>query len=97
MKLINDRGMAYQGSGTGGILLIESTIVPNGKGRLYLTGSLGDVIRESAELALTWVKSGAADLGIDDPLKDVDVHVSLVSPPGEHVLIIYSCIFPLEL
>ncbi len=68
--------MAYRGSGNGGILLVESTLVPNGKGRLFLTGSLGDVIRESAELALTWVKSRAADLGVENSLKDVDVHVS---------------------
>jgi ATP-dependent Lon protease len=74
--------MAYRGSGTGGILLIEATLVPGGKGHLVLTGSLGDVIRESAELALTWVKSHAMQLGIthsisEDPLKEVDVHVSL--------------------
>jgi len=74
--LTGPSGMAYRGSGNGGILLIESTLVPNGKGRLFLTGSLGDVIRESAELALTWVKSRAADLGVENSLKDVDVHVS---------------------
>jgi ATP-dependent Lon protease len=72
--------MAYQGSGTGGILLIETTLVPGGKGRLVLTGSLGDVIKESAELGLTWVKSRAMALGItsapdQDPLKGVDLHV----------------------
>ena len=66
----------------GGILLLETTIVPGGKGRLVLTGSLGDVIKESAELGLTWVKSRAVALGItsthsEDPLKDVDIHVSL--------------------
>jgi ATP-dependent Lon protease len=48
-------GLAYQGSGTGGILLIEASILPAGKGRLVLTGSLGDVIKESAELALSFV------------------------------------------
>jgi ATP-dependent Lon protease len=76
------RGLAYRGSGTGGILLIETTLVPGGKGRLVLTGSLGDVIKESAELGLTWVKAHAVQLGIvshahDDPLNDVDLHVSI--------------------
>jgi ATP-dependent Lon protease len=53
-------GMAYQGSGQGGILLLESMLVPGGKGRLVLTGSLGDVIKESAELGLTWVSLSIA-------------------------------------
>jgi ATP-dependent Lon protease len=73
--------MAYRGSGMGGILLLETMLVPGGKGRLVLTGSLGDVIKESAELGLTWVKSRAVALGItshrnQDPLKNVDIHVS---------------------
>lgn len=60
---------------------METTLVPNGKGRLVLTGSLGEVIRESAELALTWVKAHAAELGIEpdargDVLRGCDVHVS---------------------
>lgn len=65
----------------GGILLLETTIVPGGKGRLVLTGSLGEVIKESAELGLTWVKSRAVSLGItshytEDPLKGIDIHAS---------------------
>lgn len=75
-----DRGLAYRGSGQGGILLIESMLVPNGKGRLVLTGNLGDVIKESAELGLTWVKSHAEALGIShggqDILRSTDLHVS---------------------
>lgn len=64
----------------GGILLLETTVVPGGKGRLVLTGSLGDVIKESAELGLTWVKSRSVQLGVtahqtEDPLKDIDIHV----------------------
>jgi ATP-dependent Lon protease len=75
--------MAYRGSGMGGILLLETMLVPGGKGRLVLTGSLGDVIKESAELGLTWVKSRAVALGItshrnQDPLKNVDIHVSFI-------------------
>jgi len=65
----------------GGILLIETTLVPGGKGKLSMTGSLGDVISESAELALTLVKSRASalELGGDqyaDPLIGKDIHVS---------------------
>jgi ATP-dependent Lon protease len=67
----------------GGILLLETMLVPGGKGRLVLTGSLGDVIKESAELGLTWVKSRAMALGItshrnQDPLKNVDIHVNVI-------------------
>lgn len=81
----HDSGLAYQGSGLGGILLVESTLIPNGKGRLVLTGSLGEVIRESAELALTWVKAHAAELGLEpdargDILRGCDVHVSSSGP-----------------
>jgi ATP-dependent Lon protease len=64
----------------GGILLIETILVPGGKGRLVMTGNLGEVISESAELALTLVKSRAVALNLvqkvdDDPLKGMDVHV----------------------
>lgn len=70
-------GLAYMGSGNGGILLVECTLIPNGKGHLRLTGQLGDVIKESAELAMAWVKAHAAQLGIrDDPLRNNDIHVS---------------------
>lgn len=75
-------GMAYSGSGMGGILLIESTLVPGGKGKLVMTGSLGEVISESAELALTLVKSRAVALDLmsepgEDPIKGMDIHVGL--------------------
>jgi ATP-dependent Lon protease len=59
-------------------------IIP-GTGRLKLTGSLGDVIKESGEIALTWVKTHAYDLCItnsrsEDPLKvpdPIDIHLHL--------------------
>ena len=89
--------MAYSGSGMGGILLLETMLVPGGKGRLVLTGSLGDVIKESAELGLTWVKSRAVALGItshrsQDPLKNVDIHVSV--PPLSPGIMLISASFP---
>ena len=53
-----------------------------GKGGLQLTGKLGEVIRESAQIALSWVKTHAHDLGITAPadeqiLHDKDVHVHM--------------------
>lgn len=54
----------------------------SGKGNLQLTGKLGEVIRESAQIALSWVKSHAWELGItQDPteqwLNERDVHVHM--------------------
>ncbi|KAI5481103.1 serine-type endopeptidase [Pseudohyphozyma bogoriensis] len=74
-------GLAYQGSGNGGILHIESTTMP-GTGQFHLTGQLGEVISESAQLAFAWMKSHAFDLGIstsreEDVFRDIDVHIHL--------------------
>ena len=77
-------GLVVSGMGEGGILPVETAVVP-GSGRLKLTGSLGDVIKESGELALSWVKTHAYELGItnsrnQDPLKvpdPIDVHLHL--------------------
>jgi len=50
----------------GDILFIEATFTPGGKGlRLRLTGQLGDVMRESAEAALSWVRANAEALELD--------------------------------
>jgi ATP-dependent Lon protease len=69
-------GLAYRSSGNGGILIIESTLVP-GNGTLMLTGSLGQVIQESAELAFSWVRAHQHRLGISpEILREHDVHVS---------------------
>jgi ATP-dependent Lon protease len=58
-------GLAATAHG-GDILFIESTFTPGGKGlRLRLTGQLGDVMRESAEAALSWVRANASELGLD--------------------------------
>jgi Lon protease (S16) C-terminal proteolytic domain len=51
-------GMAYQGSGNGGLLHVEAASWP-GKGDVRMTGSLGEVISESAELAVSWVRGNA--------------------------------------
>ncbi len=67
-------GLAYTANG-GDILFIESARMDGKKG-LTLTGSLGDVMKESAQAALTWVRSHAAALGIDPGFFDhADLHI----------------------
>ena len=55
-------GLAVTGAG-GDVLFVEAAAMPGGGG-LVLTGQLGDVMKESARIALTWVRSHAAELGI---------------------------------
>jgi ATP-dependent Lon protease len=67
-------GLAWTPVG-GDILFIEATRVP-GSGKLILTGQLGDVMKESAQAALSLVKSRLASLGIaKDALDGADIHV----------------------
>jgi len=67
-------GLAWTPVG-GDILFIESARLP-GSGKLILTGQLGDVMKESAQTALSLVKAQAAELGIDIKLfEDSDIHV----------------------
>jgi len=67
-------GLAWTPVG-GDILFIEAARMP-GSGRLTLTGQLGDVMKESAQAALTLVKARSADLGIaQDVLEKSDIHV----------------------
>lgn len=59
----------------GEILFIEVSIMP-GKGRLTLTGQLGDVMKESAKAAFTWTRSHYHDLGLKpDFAEKIDVHI----------------------
>jgi ATP-dependent Lon protease len=77
-------GLAWTPTG-GDILFIEATRV-TGSGRLILTGQLGDVMKESAQAALTLVKSRAGDLGIDAGLfekSDVHIHVPAGAIPKD--------------
>ena len=80
-------GLAWTATG-GDILLVEVSAVP-GKGRLVLTGRLGDVMRESAQAALTFVRS-ATDQFTGDPERsdffsrnDIHVHVPAGSIPKD--------------
>jgi ATP-dependent Lon protease len=77
-------GLAVTGVG-GDVLFVEAAAMP-GKGGLVLTGQLGDVMKESARIALTYVKSHAADLGIDEHALDgreVHVHVPAGAIPKD--------------
>ncbi|KAI1562282.1 Lon ATP-dependent Lon protease bacterial type [Pyrenophora tritici-repentis] len=71
--------VAYSTGGQGSILFIEIADMP-GTGRVQLTGKLGDVLKESVEVALTWVKAHAFDLGLcathdEDIMKNRSIHV----------------------
>jgi ATP-dependent Lon protease len=69
----------------GDVLFIEATAVP-GEGRLLVTGQLGDVMRESAQAALSWVRGHARDLGFDTDWfegKDVHIHVPAGAVPKD--------------
>lgn len=67
-------GMAYTIFG-GDVLPIEATYY-KGSGRLILTGSLGEVMRESASIALSYVRAHATDFGIDiNSLLENDIHI----------------------
>ena len=77
-------GLAWTPTG-GDILFIEATRVP-GNGRLILTGQLGEVMKESAQAALTLVKSRAGDLGFDVGLfekSDIHIHVPAGAIPKD--------------
>ncbi|MDD3108634.1 MAG: endopeptidase La [Alistipes sp.] len=67
-------GLAWTEVG-GDILYIESILTP-GKGALTMTGNLGDVMKESATIALQWVKAHYQELGIDlEKFEKYDVHI----------------------
>jgi ATP-dependent Lon protease len=67
-------GLAWTPAG-GDILFVESTRMP-GKGELKLTGSLGEVMRESAEAARSWLRTHAADFALErETFEKSDVHV----------------------
>jgi len=66
-------GLAWTPSG-GEIIFVEATRMP-GRGGLILTGHLGEVMRESAQAALSYVRSRAQELGISEDFRRYDIHV----------------------
>jgi ATP-dependent Lon protease len=67
-------GLAYTAAG-GDVLFIEAQAYP-GKGKLTITGQLGEVMQESAQAAVSWVRSHSANLGLpDDWFAEHDVHI----------------------
>ena len=77
-------GLAWTAAG-GDILFVESTLM-NGKGKLTLTGQLGDVMKESATAALTFVRANANDFDIDPEFNensDIHVHVPAGAIPKD--------------
>jgi ATP-dependent Lon protease len=77
-------GLAVTGAG-GDVLFVEASSMAGERG-LVLTGQLGDVMKESARIALTYVKSHASELGIDERAldgRDLHVHVPAGAIPKD--------------
>jgi ATP-dependent Lon protease len=77
-------GLAYTTVG-GDVLFIEAAAYP-GKGRLTITGQLGEVMQESAQAALSWVRSHTAEMGLPDEWfaeHDVHIHVPAGAVPKD--------------
>jgi ATP-dependent Lon protease len=77
-------GLAWTEVG-GELLSIEAIVVP-GKGRMTITGKLGDVMQESVQASKSWVRSRAVSLGIKPPTfdkKDIHIHVPEGATPKD--------------
>lgn len=67
-------GLAVTGMG-GDVLYIEASTLPGDKGGLTITGQLGDVMKESAQIALSYVRAHADELGVAPELLDRPLHL----------------------
>jgi ATP-dependent Lon protease len=77
-------GLAYTAAG-GDVLFVEAQAYP-GKGRLTITGQLGDVMQESAQAALAWVRSHSSQLGLSEEWfagHDLHLHVPSGAVPKD--------------
>jgi ATP-dependent Lon protease len=62
----------------GGEILMTETVIMPGKGQLILTGKLGDVMQESAQAALSYVRSRSARLGLNENFyRKIDIHIHI--------------------
>jgi ATP-dependent Lon protease len=78
-------GLAWTPTG-GDVLFVEATMMPSTEERLVLTGMLGEVMRESAQAAVSYVRSGAAPLDIDPKVfegQSIHVHVPAGAVPKD--------------
>ena len=69
------RGLAWTQVG-GDTLQIEVNVMP-GKGELMLTGQLGDVMKESAQAGITYIRSIASDYKVEPEFQENDIHVHI--------------------
>jgi len=77
-------GLVWTGSG-GDIIFVEASIM-KGRSQLLLTGSLGDVMRESAQAALSYLRANARSFGLDEDFfqqRDIHVHVPAGAIPKD--------------
>jgi ATP-dependent Lon protease len=77
-------GLAYTTVG-GDVLFIEAAAYP-GNGRLQITGQLGEVMQESAQAALSWVRSHTSEVGVDESWfagHDIHIHVPAGAVPKD--------------
>lgn len=78
-------GLAYTQYG-GEVMAIEANLIPSPNPKLVLTGKLGDVMKESAQAALSYIRSRSADLGVDLKMLDeneLHVHVPAGAVPKD--------------
>ncbi|MDH4157345.1 MAG: endopeptidase La [candidate division Zixibacteria bacterium] len=78
-------GLAYTSVG-GELLFIEATLMPSGKSTLTLTGQLGDIMKESAQAALSFIRSNSYDLKIDPAIfdsREIHIHVPAGATPKD--------------
>jgi len=71
---------------TGGAIIFVEAVKMRGRGELILTGSLGEIMRESAQTALSYIRSSAATLQIDEDIfreSDIHVHVPAGATPKD--------------
>ena len=94
MRLVFPRGLAWTQVG-GDTLQIEVNVMP-GKGELMLTGQLGDVMKESAQAGITYIRSIASDYKVEPEFfQENDIHVHI--PEGQYQKTVHPQVLPWQL